>query len=86
MKPRKRYSEEFKAQAIELVALGKPVSEVAKDLGIPSDLIYRWRREMSPLGRGSQGCRAVGEEVEVSELRELRREVANLRVETFKKR
>jgi transposase-like protein len=41
VKPRKRYSEEFKAQAVELAALGKPVSEVAKDLGIPSDLIYR---------------------------------------------
>jgi len=28
-----------------------------------------------------EGAKAVGEEVEVSELRELRREVANLRVE-----
>lgn len=42
---RKRYSEEFKTQAVELTELGKPASEVAKDLGITSDLIYRCRRE-----------------------------------------
>ena len=36
MKPvtRKRYTAEFKAQAVGLVGLGKPVSEVAEDLGI----------------------------------------------------
>ena len=31
---RKRYSAEFKAQAIKLVKLGQPVSEVARELGI----------------------------------------------------
>ena len=37
---RKRYTAEFKAQAVSLVGLGKPVSEVAEDLGIGSSILY----------------------------------------------
>jgi transposase-like protein len=36
---RKRYTPEFKAQAVELVGLGKPVAEVAEDLGISSSVL-----------------------------------------------
>jgi len=32
---RKRYTAEFKAQAVELVGLGKPVSEVAEEFVRP---------------------------------------------------
>ena len=39
---RKRYTPEFKAQAVELVALGKPVPEVAQDFGLSSSLLYKW--------------------------------------------
>ena len=46
---RKRYTAEFKDQAVELVGLGKPVPEVAQDLGIGSSLLYRWRREIANL-------------------------------------
>ena len=77
---RKRYSEDFKTQAVELTELGKPASEVAKDLGITGDLIYRWRRERPWLAQGSRGKR-VEEATEADELRRLRREVANLKVE-----
>ncbi len=45
MKTRKRYTDEFKAQAVQLLEIGKPVSDVAADLGISTDLLYRWRRE-----------------------------------------
>ncbi len=41
---RKRYATEFKAQAVELVGLGKPVPEVAEDLGIGSSILYGWVR------------------------------------------
>ena len=30
---------------MKLVKLGKPVSEVAKDLEITADLVYRWKKE-----------------------------------------
>ena len=80
VKARKRYSEEFKTQAVELTELGKPASEVAKDLGITSDLIYRWRRERPWLAQGGRGNQAE-ESTEAEELRRLRHEVANLKVE-----
>ena len=76
---RKRYSAEFKAQAVELVGLGKPVSEVAEDLEIGSSILYGWVRKAARLG--SEGGRAVGEEPAADELRRLRREVANLKLE-----
>ena len=37
--PRKRYTPEFKAQAVELLSTGKPVSQVAEELCISSDLL-----------------------------------------------
>ena len=43
--PRKRYTTEFKAQAVELLSTGKPVSQVAEELCISSDL----RREVTLL-------------------------------------
>ena len=80
MKAKKRYSKEFKAQALELVALGKPVTEVAQDLQLSRDLVYRWRSDAAKLqGRGTG--EAVGEIATSDELCQLRREVVHLRME-----
>ena len=38
--PRKKYTPEFKQQAVELVRLGKPVSEVAQELNIGDSILY----------------------------------------------
>ncbi len=79
---RKRYTPEFKAQAVGLVGLGKPVPEVAEDLGIGTSILYGWVRHHSqPAQLGSKGLRAVGEEPEADELRRLRREIAHLKLE-----
>jgi transposase len=79
---RKRYTAEFKAQAVELVGMGKPVSEVAEDLEIGTGVLYRWMRHGGqPAQIGSVGGRALGEEPAADELRRLRREVANLKLE-----
>ena len=43
-KPRKRYTTEFKAQAVELLDTGKPVPQVAEELCISSALLYNWRQ------------------------------------------
>lgn len=82
MKPRKRYTEEFRTQALELYATGKPVAEVAADLCVSKDLIYTWRRkanETSQLHREGQG--AGGDEDAAMELAQLRREVAELKID-----
>lgn len=82
MTPRKRYTEEFKAQALELCSTGKPVAEVAQDLCISKDLIYAWRRKASsPDQLHSEGQGAGGDEDAAKELVRLRREVAELRID-----
>jgi transposase len=42
-KERKQYTAEFKAQAVELMATGKPASELADELCVSSNLLYNWR-------------------------------------------
>lgn len=79
---RKRYTAEFKAQAINLVELGKSVSDVAQDLGIGSSILYGWvRKQGQPPQLGSGGGRAAGEEPGADELRRLRRQLAHLQLE-----
>jgi transposase len=42
---RRKYDEEFKRMAVELIESGGTVKEVSEDLGIRRELISRWRRE-----------------------------------------
>jgi len=79
---KKRYSAEFRAQAVELVRLGKPVAVVAEDLCIGTSVLYRW------LGQGPHsnvvtrdGARGPEDLPPDVELRQLRRENANLKLE-----
>src|SRR5271168_4948215 len=79
---RKRYTAGFKAQAVALVGLGKPVPEVAAELEIGTSILYGWIRKGSQPGHlGSGGLRAVGEEPAADEVPRLRREIANLKLE-----
>lgn len=43
---RKVYSKEFKQKAVELSNVRGNAQEIARELGIGAELIYRWRREM----------------------------------------
>ena len=76
-KSRKRYTDEFKAQAVAILQTGKPVSEVAEQLSVSFDLLYSWRRSAQA---GSEGMRAGGELSEADDLRALRRENAQHRM------
>jgi transposase len=79
---RRKFSPEFKAQAVELVRLGKPVTEVSEDLGIGTNVLYRWVRQASePAQLGSGGLRAEGEENAADELRRLHCEITHLKLE-----
>ena len=81
MKPRRLYTPEFKTQALELLATGKPVPELAEELRISSNLLYNWRAGAQIPQVGSAGPRAGGERSEADDLRDLRRENARLQVE-----
>ena len=42
---RKGYPAEFRRRALDLVAAGKPVAEVARLLEVSDQSIYSWRRQ-----------------------------------------
>ena len=79
LQQRKRYGLEFKEAAVELVRIGKPVAEVAEELGIGSGLIYRWISKNKP-----QEAAQPAEQEAVSstkELHRLQKENAQLKLE-----
>jgi transposase len=80
-KPRKQYTPEFKAQAIELLTLGRPVAELAEELCISANLLYSWKSSSQAAQGGCEGGRAEGENDAADALRSLRRENALLRQE-----
>ena len=54
-KPRRRHSEQFKAQVLAACAeRGASISAVALSLGVNANLVHQWRR-----GRGFKGNQAV---------------------------
>lgn len=80
-KHRRRYTAEFKAQAIALLETGKPVSQLAQELGISDNLLYSWRLASQRAQGGSEGPQAEGARDAADELRALRRELARLKME-----
>lgn len=84
-KTRKQYTPEFKAQIIELVGAGRSVLEVAQDFEVEVSCVYAWTRDIrmgvQTTQLGSGGLRAVGEEAVADELRRLRRENADLKLD-----
>lgn len=54
MQPRKTYSDEFKREAIGLTKLpGANVANIARDLGLRPNVLYRWRKELEVEGNKS---------------------------------
>ena len=48
---RQRFSREFKLEAIRLLKQGdKPVSELARELGVPRNRLYKWNAEVDAHG------------------------------------
>jgi transposase len=79
---RKNYSKEFKQKAVELSNVRGSVQEIARELGVKAELIYRWRKELDlnpKLAFGGNGKKQLTDEQR--ELAKLRREVDDLRME-----
>ena len=73
---RKQYDDDFKKNAVKLsYASPKPVTEVAKDLGLRPNVLYQWRRKYD--ADGDKTRYATLEE----ENKALRLEVAELSME-----
>ncbi len=66
---RKIYTKEFKEQAVKLSYVsGKSVAETASDLGLPVNMLHRWRREAKLTGRVFPG-RGIARDEELAELK-----------------
>ncbi|MBT4077687.1 MAG: IS3 family transposase [Gammaproteobacteria bacterium] len=79
----KQYSKEYKEEAVALVReQGYSVPEAAKSLGIASNILYRWKQHIEEQQQG----KSLAED-EREELKRLRKEIKNLRMEKeiFKK-
>ena len=81
-KKRKKYTREFKQEAIRLLENDERNGrDIARELGVQQTTLYRWRRE---LGLKPPPIASVSEALasdEREELRRLRKEVAQLRMD-----
>ncbi len=78
---RKSYTREFKLEAVHLVATGESrVSEVARDLGVHPNTIYKWIQQYSE--NPEKAFPGKGNQIEEDgELTHLKSEVRRLRME-----
>ncbi len=76
-KTRKKYSEEFKAEAVRLITEeGYSISQAARNLDINANMLGRWKRQLT---EDAEIRQQVTDEKE--ELRRLREEVRQLKME-----
>lgn len=77
-KERRHYDKEFKLMAVELCHSGKAPKEVALELGIRTELVNRWKRELEKYREGSFSGRGVAnmtaEQMEIVQLKKSLRE------------
>lgn len=74
-KVQKTYTPEFKRGAVQLVQTsGKPIAQVARELGISDSPIHQWRKELAE--HGSEAFPGSGKQTaQEEEVRRLKREL-----------
>ena len=69
-KVRSKYTDEFKAGAVRLVAEGRTPTQVAHDLGVHPASVYNWVRQAAvDSGSGPAGALTTDEKAELAALR-----------------
>lgn len=78
----RRYPVEFRRKVLDLIEAGKPVAEIAAQLGITSQTVYNWRNQ-DQIDRGVRAGISTAESVELTaarkRIRELETELAVIR-------
>ena len=73
-KRQRQYDAEFKKEVLKMTMEGKPIVEVARDLGISPERIYKWRRDeklrIGAVAFASAGGKALTPEEELRALRQ----------------
>ena len=79
MQQRRKFSEEFKREAVGLTRQPDAnVSQIAQDLGVNANLLWRWRRELDMHGKKSFPGAGVARDEEIVALK---RELARVKKE-----
>ena len=74
---RRRYTEECKREAVRLVReSAHPVAHVARDLGIPDNVLYRWTAQHRQAE--AHGTTRAAQRTEAEELTRVKRELARV--------
>jgi transposase len=77
MGQRRRFTPEFKRQAVQLLNAGpRPAAEIARELGIPRNPLYKWQKVVAVHGGAFPGSGRQAEPA--AELTRLRRELARV--------
>ncbi len=94
-KPRRKFDKQFKLMAVELSNSRDNINELAQELGIRPELIYRWRSEFLDKPEGSfpghGKPRHTPEEAEIARLKrqlrdvEMEREILKKAISIFSK-
>lgn len=79
-KPRRKFTAEQKAEAVRIVEeSGKPISQVAKEMGLTESALRNWVKQSKIDRRGDHQGPLTSEERE--ELKRLRRELKRVQME-----
>ena len=77
---KRAYSPEFKRNAVQLVLAGKkPRSQVARELGVRADVLFRWQKALAPKTTSDDEPQNLSEEQRL--IRQLEQENATLKEE-----
>ena len=70
----RRYPVEFRRKVLDLIEAGKPVAEIAEQLGITAQTVYNWRNQ-DLIDRGIRGGMSTSESAELTAARKRIREL-----------
>ncbi len=70
----RRYPVEFRRKVLDLIEAGKPVAEIAAQLGMTAQTVYNWRNQ-DQIDRGLRGGISTNESAELAAARKRIREL-----------
>jgi len=76
------YDRKFKENAVKLSYQRDNLNDLARELGIRTELVYRWRRELKEYGTGSFSGHGVPNLTpEMKELSDLKKQIQRIETE-----
>jgi transposase len=79
---RRSFTDEFKREAVSLLASsGRPLTQIAMELGIQPSMLRSWRGAVNGQKAASAGGSAAAPSAEQVEIRRLRRELERVQME-----